>query len=256
MRREALDLLACPVCHKPLSILPVCEADGDVTAGSLSCPACGASYPIRNGLPDFLLPECLRRGNRLSRALYNAYSSLYDPLEAFLAKIMGFSEPALREEIASYLELAPSSSVLEVCVGTGGNIPYIRARTRGPIFGLDISEKMLKVCLKRLRQLGLRGVHLSIGCAERLPLASSAFDRVLIGGGISYFDEPGKALEEAARVLKPGGLLVVFEQVTLLEKALGRADIPLKLAPPGLRPLQRKWLFRGAFYLVKLVREA
>lgn len=255
MRREIIDLLACPACGTSLALSIAREEDREIIEGSLSCPSCGASYPVRDGLPDFLIPECLRAGNKLSRALYNAYSSLYDPLEALLARAMGFSEPAIRVEIASYLELASSSSVLEVCVGTGGNIPYIRARTRGPIFGLDISEKMLKVCTKRLRHLGLRNVHLFLGCAEHLPFAASAFDRVLIGGGISYFDEPGRALSEAARVLKPGGLLVVFEQITPLERALRRADIPLKLAPPSLKPIQRKWLFKGAFYLVKLVKE-
>lgn len=255
MRRNVLGLLACPACGTSLVLSAAQEEGEEITEGSLSCPSCGASYPIRNGLPDFLLSECLRAGNKLSRALYNAYSSLYDPLEALLARMMGFSEPVLRAEIASYLELAQNSSVLEVCVGTGGNVPYMRARTRGPIFGLDISEKMLKVCIKRLKRLGLRDVHLFLGCAERLPFASSAFDRVLIGGGISYFDAPGRALREAARVLKPDGLLVVFEQITLLEKALGRADIPLKLAPPSLRPLQRRWLFRRAFYLVKFVKE-
>ncbi|OYT51888.1 hypothetical protein B6U66_03150 [Candidatus Bathyarchaeota archaeon ex4484_135] len=167
----------------------------------------------------------------------------------------GFSEPELREEIASFLELRSDSSVLEICVGTGGNLPYIRARTRGPIAGLDISEEMLKICQEKVDHMRLWPVDLFLGCAEYLPFKPGAFDRVLIGGGISYFGDVRRALSEAARVTADGGLVVVFEQVTLLERALGRADLPLRNLPSNLSPLERRWLFGHKFYLLKLVKQ-
>ena len=86
-------------------------------------------------------------------------------------------------------------------MGTGANLPYIRARTKGLLVGLDISEEMLRICLRRIERLGLGPIRLFLGCAEYLPFASNTFDRVLIGGGISYFSNPGLALAEAG----PGG---------------------------------------------------
>jgi len=188
------------------------------------------------------------------RALYNLYAPLYDRLEAALAKLFwpGFSEAALRREIASFLDLSPEDAVLEVCVGTGGNLPYIRARTGGLLVGLDISEEMLRICARKVKQLGLGPVRLFLGCAEHLPFAPGTFDKVLIGGGISYFSDPGRALAEAARVAKEGGLIVVFEQITILERALGKVDLPLRFLPPGLKALDRRWLFGRSFYLLKL----
>ena len=254
MNPRTLGFLQCPSCRGALSLSArTVNASGEVLDGSLTCAGCGRSFRIRDGLPDFVLPECLGTTNRFSRALYNAYAPLYDRLEFALAKLSGFTEPELRKAIADYLELRPGHLVLEVCVGTGGNLPYIRARTGAPIVGLDLSEEMLRECARKVRRLGLKDAHLFLGCAERLPFRSGVFDRVLIGGGITYFSDPGSALREARRVVKPGGLVVVFEQLTLLEHLLGRARVPLKLIPEGLRPTGLRWLFNRRFYLLKLL---
>ncbi|MEX2230361.1 MAG: methytransferase partner Trm112 [Dehalococcoidia bacterium] len=61
MRRDLMDILACPVCKGELTLAVTSEAaDGEVLEGSLSCAACDEQYPISDGIPN-LLPPDLRR---------------------------------------------------------------------------------------------------------------------------------------------------------------------------------------------------
>jgi len=219
-----------------------------VIEGSLHCRACGRGYPIKEGVPDFVVEPCLRATNRLQKALY-------DRLEARLAELSGFSEEELRREVVSRMEIGERDSVLEICVGTGGNIPYFREYTKGPIAGLDISEGMLSTCRKRALEEDWGEVELFLGCAEYLPFADEVFDRVLIGGGISYFSDPKRALAEAARVAKRKAKVVVYEQFTILERLLRRDRPPLEILPPTLFPLRVAYPFGGRFYILELLRD-
>ena len=60
MRRDLLDILACPVCKSPLTLIATREEAGEVVDGTLTCAACGEAYPIVEGIPN-LLPPDLRR---------------------------------------------------------------------------------------------------------------------------------------------------------------------------------------------------
>ncbi|MCE2469416.1 MAG: methytransferase partner Trm112 [Dehalococcoidia bacterium] len=59
MRRDLLDILACPDDKAALALSAEEEADGEVASGALTCAACGAVYPIEDGIPN-LLPQSMR----------------------------------------------------------------------------------------------------------------------------------------------------------------------------------------------------
>ena len=59
MRRDLMDILACPECKAPLELTVEQEEGGDVVAGSLTCTSCGETYPIEASVPN-LLPKALR----------------------------------------------------------------------------------------------------------------------------------------------------------------------------------------------------
>lgn len=59
MRRDLLDILACPDDKAALTLSAGQEADGEVVTGVLTCAACGAVYPIEDGIPN-LLPQSMR----------------------------------------------------------------------------------------------------------------------------------------------------------------------------------------------------
>ncbi|MFP3871474.1 MAG: class I SAM-dependent methyltransferase [Candidatus Natronoplasma sp.] len=69
-------------------------------------------------------------------------------------------------------------------------------------YGLDPSREMLKIAKKR----GIRGIQ---GVGERLPFRGDRFDFVLIVTTICFFEEPQTALEEAQRILKSGGEIII-----------------------------------------------
>ena len=56
MKRELMDILACPVCNGALELKVEAEGGGEVTAGSLYCVKCGVKYLITDGIPHLLPP--------------------------------------------------------------------------------------------------------------------------------------------------------------------------------------------------------
>jgi uncharacterized protein len=60
MRKDMMDILACPVCKGPLTLTITKEDGNEVIEGSLHCAACNETYPIEDTIPN-LLPPDLRR---------------------------------------------------------------------------------------------------------------------------------------------------------------------------------------------------
>jgi uncharacterized protein YbaR (Trm112 family) len=57
MKKELMDILACPVCKGPLKLKVTEEKDGEVITGSLYCKKCNHDYPIEDTIPNLLPPD-------------------------------------------------------------------------------------------------------------------------------------------------------------------------------------------------------
>jgi uncharacterized protein YbaR (Trm112 family) len=57
MKRELVEILACPVCRESLELEVTEEDDREVITGSLKCTRCGAVYPIEDTIPELLPPD-------------------------------------------------------------------------------------------------------------------------------------------------------------------------------------------------------
>lgn len=57
MKKELVDILACPVCKNPLVLTVVEEKEGEIVSGSLRCGKCKHDYPIKDTIPDLLPPK-------------------------------------------------------------------------------------------------------------------------------------------------------------------------------------------------------
>jgi len=57
MKKDLMEILACPVCKGDLELKVDKEEGEEVVAGSLYCPACDFSYPIEDTIPNLLPPE-------------------------------------------------------------------------------------------------------------------------------------------------------------------------------------------------------
>ena len=57
MKKELMEILACPVCKGDLELRVTTEADDDVVEGSLDCVQCDETYPIEDSIPNLLPPQ-------------------------------------------------------------------------------------------------------------------------------------------------------------------------------------------------------
>ena len=102
--------------------------------------------------------------------------------------------------------LVRTGEVLDVGAGDGTVAELIAPRCRGYVC-LDLSPKLLAAARARLP--AAAPVSLVRGDMHALPFADERFELVLLFNVLAYADDPARALEEAQRVIRPGGELVV-----------------------------------------------
>lgn len=129
--------------------------------------------------------------------------------------------------------------ILEVGVGTGISLPRYRRSSR--ITGVDLSDAMLDKARARVARLGLTNVEaIEIGDAERLAYPDHAFDVVVAQYVVSSVPHPLRALDECARVCRPGGEIVITTRVSAEGGLRGTIE-------RGLMPVTSRLGFRTEF---------
>lgn len=111
-----------------------------------------------------------------------------------------------REWVASQAK----GEVLEVAIGTGRNLAYYPPDVT--LTGIELSPAMLELARQRAQALG-RAIDLQLGDAEMLPFPDGRFDTVVCTLALCTIPHPRQALQEAWRVLRPGGHLLLLEHV-------------------------------------------
>jgi phosphatidylethanolamine/phosphatidyl-N-methylethanolamine N-methyltransferase len=118
--------------------------------------------------------------------------------------------------------------ILEVGVGTGISLPHYSPKSR--LVGIDLSEPMLRKARERVAELKLDHVEaLLVMDAEHMSFPDAAFDVVVAQYVITTVPDPEATLDEFARVLKPGGEIVLVSRVGAevgLRRALERWFAP------------------------------
>lgn len=104
---------------------------------------------------------------------------------------------------------AAQGEVLDLCAGTMDLTVQLLQRGAKSVVALDFSESMLAAGVNKLPPGA--PVRRVTADARSLPLPDASLDGILCGFGIRNVPEPHKALAECARVLRPGGVLVVLE---------------------------------------------
>jgi phosphatidylethanolamine/phosphatidyl-N-methylethanolamine N-methyltransferase len=128
--------------------------------------------------------------------------------------------------------------VLEVGVGTGISLPQYAPHVR--IFGTDISEAMLKKAQQRVAERRLKNIEgLAVMDAEKLEFPDNSFDVVMAQYVVTAVPNPEVALDEFARVLRPGGELIILTRVSA-------DDGMRRFIEQQLQPVVRRLGFRTA----------
>ena len=204
-RRAALDVLACPQCHGSLTVDP---ALGDEL---YHCQACKKDYPVVAGISHFIQLQALTGLNQRFAQMYDWFSWGYRLFSKIAFAYIGIPEEQARREVTDRLE-PKGGRVLEVSIGPGVNLPYLVGRTDvGEIYGLDISLGQLYRCREYVAHQGW-DTQLQLGNAEQLPYQDNTFDGVFHLGGINFFNDKKKAIEEMIRVAKPGTRILICDE--------------------------------------------
>lgn len=111
------------------------------------------------------------------------------------------------------LQLVPPEKVNDLLdIGTGtGRVLELFGQHGVSGVGIDMSREMLAVARAKLSQADLRNCYVRQGDMYRLPFPDRSFDAVTIHQVLHFADEPAHAIAEAARVLRPGGRLVIAD---------------------------------------------
>lgn len=108
------------------------------------------------------------------------------------------------------LDLRAQDRVLEVGFGGGALLKAILAAAPATVVGVDISEEMVRRGRGRFgTDVALGRARILAGSAERLPLEDAAVDKACSLNSIYFWTDPVGAMREFARVLRPGGVLVL-----------------------------------------------
>lgn len=102
--------------------------------------------------------------------------------------------------------------VLEVGTGTGEILVALAQRV-ARVIGVDSSQKMLQACRERVEKYGLTNVTLRRGEAEALPVEEGECDTAYSSMLLHHLGDPGRGMGEMARVVKPGGKVVISDLV-------------------------------------------
>jgi len=138
--------------------------------------------------------------------------------------------------------------ILEVGVGTGISLPYYSRTNR--IVGLDISEPMLRRARQRVAEHKLHNVEaLAVMDAKQLGFPDESFDVVVAQYVITTVPNPEGTLDEFARVLRPGGEIVLVNHI-------GAEKGPRRAFEQGFAPLARRLGWQPEFRFGRLAQWA
>src|SRR5437867_1810938 len=118
-----------------------------------------------------------------------------------------------REVEAAFIEIIDAvrpRDLLDIGTGTGRILEIVGSRVDLAL-GIDQSREMLAVARVNLERAGLENGSVRLGDMYRLALPDASFDAVVIHQVLHYADRPAAAIAEAARVLRPNGILIVVD---------------------------------------------
>lgn len=162
-------------------------------------------------------------------AMWNAGGSAYD--------LVSFAISDALAHAAQRLAAGPGDHVLDVATGTGWSARNV-ARSSASVVGVDIAADLLAAA-RELSNTGQSKIYFQQADAEALPFNDASFDGVISTFGVMFAANQAKAAAELARIVRPGGRLVVAAWTPggAVEKFFGIIADHAGSSPPAQSPM-------------------
>lgn len=110
----------------------------------------------------------------------------------------------------AFLRLLPPMTIADLGAGDGG-FALTLAQQAKKVIAVDSSEKMIEVGRDQAQRASISNIEFRLGDMEELPIDPASIDVAFFSQSLHHAAHPGRALAEAARILKPGGRVVVLD---------------------------------------------
>ncbi|MGE4126954.1 MAG: ArsR/SmtB family transcription factor [Hyphomicrobiaceae bacterium] len=146
-----------------------------------------------------------RQREQTAQTYFDAHAADWDRI-----RTLHVPEAAVEREILDLIGPGPFELLVDLGTGTGRILELLSPRYRQAV-GFDVNHSMLAYARSKLSAAGLDRAHVRHGDLYALPLADGAADAVVMHQVLHFMSEPSRAIAEAARVLRPGGRLIVID---------------------------------------------
>jgi SAM-dependent methyltransferase len=186
-------------------VCPACRGDLERTDSALTCRRCGQTYPIGNGIADFVREDSSNRDELITGRTDGGQQCVGVPAIFNLLGGGGTTLAELTAEIAAMIKDV-EGRVLDAACGRG-NYGRRVASARRSVFGIDISLEVLRQARSDADRDHVEQIGFARARVEALPFRDAFFDAALCCGCLHLFPEPVDALREVARTMKPKSTL-------------------------------------------------
>ena len=140
----------------------------------------------------------------LSKKHFNGQAAEYDQRDTYYYSRNG---KISCRDIVEQIKGVPYESLLDVGCGTGYLADILTKQKQARYCGVDLSDEMIRVANGK----GIPSAEFLVGSADKLPYPDESFDIVTCSQSFHHYPYPEKAMQEAMRVLKPGGLYILSD---------------------------------------------
>ena len=197
-----LELLACPVCHAGLQ----------TTETQLQCTGCSRSYPVDGGIPMLFVPDDPNvRPEDVTDIVKAFYEEHPFPNYDDIDSDSSLAEKAQRGVLARLMDeqIPRNARVLEVGCGTGQLSNFLGMQSSRRVIGSDMCLHSLRLAKDFRDRWRIKGANFMQMNLFKPALKTASFDVVMSMGVLHHTADPRGAFESIARVLKPGGFIII-----------------------------------------------